>query len=390
MSDFDKVTEKYGKKRSDVFASNPKWAKYNEFFDTHSKAREFNTYEFNFATNSKGEKYQDILKSQIEPLILSGDQLAYLAVGNQSIPLDKEEINDLYNSGDGKNFNITGWRYDEDNGLVVGAVIGKGVDSKRIEIRNYSNLNSYIVGEGHETQFNLNQVKQLNDGFNQSFGQESIVGWKGKNADGTEVDYTFPVKRLLYDKGPYKEGEMQVDFGEGTKSFSNEADLINEYLRVMSTKQQQDSQFKLLSDEKGVIVYNTTDAAKDANNPYGLGRSIGKQFGFNRYDTLERGLEVGKQDVMNKVLGNSGTMKGKFGDNYTATATLRDLVNTYVTWGHEGNNPDEYVNDIANWLGVSPNVALSQLSSRADEVAKWFLRKESPSTFNKIYGQDNG
>ncbi len=377
------IDKQFAEAKKAVFGDNSKWAKYFDFFTEHAKDTELPTYEFLFATDTKGEGYEKTIQKHVEPLITGGHLLVYRAVGDQNVPLTVDEVVSNYKGENGKeaNFQITGWRYDEDNGLVMGATIGK----ERVEIRDYANLNSYITSQGHVAQFRLDQVKQINDGFNATFGQESTVGWKGVDQDGKEVDYTFKVERLLYDQGPHKEGQMIVDFGEGKKSFNNEAELLQEYMRVMSEKQQVRNQFRLITDGTTTIVKNSTDYAKDAGNPYGLLREVKGEWGAIKFNSIEEGFQAGRKDIIDKVTGNSPVMKSRYGANYAETATLKDVVDTFVTWAHSGNNPDKYLSDVAGWLGVSVNAKLSELKDRADDVAKYFLRKENEEYYKKLY-----
>jgi hypothetical protein len=61
--------------------------------------------------------------------------------------------------------------------------------------------------------------------------------------------------------------------------------------------------------------------------------------------------------------------------------TLRDIFHRYAPYGHGGNNPDQYAENVAAWIGIGPDQPLTWHRDPIKELAKAIHRQENSSNY---------
>lgn len=109
--------------------------------------------------------------------------------------------------------------------------------------------------------------------------------------------------------------------------------------------------------DKWMEAITKMEAAKPYRNNPGNLRYIGQQYavndkGFCKFDTLQHG-----KDALRRLLVNACTGLSKV---YNPNMNLYQFYNIYAP-SSDGNDPKNYANFVAKYIGVSPNIQIKEL-----------------------------
>lgn len=373
---------------------------YLSFYDTKGQDRIVSDSEFTFDTigkeQSKQKDYRESLQRQIELNLMTGTHEVFMQIGNQDVPISKDDIDNLIVTGKDalskdskylKNFQVKGWRFDNDNGIVVTAAMELDGEMRNIEVRNYKNLEDYLINQGYDVAYRLSQREQIAKGFRDSFDSESEVGSTRYNDKNEVIQKSYRVEKLLFPEGAYKEGTLKVDMDGEVHYMDSYNEVIEAYINHVAVQTQEKQPQTITDGTTTVVPRNSSNkvVAANYNNPYGVSATVNGVEGYVVYPTPEAGLQAASNDIRIKLNGTSGEMKRRFGDDYLSTATLYDLIATFAP-SADGNNPDSYSEKVAKELGITKETLLNSIKD-STALAKAMLKIESPSTYKQLYGQ---
>ena len=132
------------------------------------------------------------------------------------------------------------------------------------------------------------------------------------------------------------------------------------------------------SDRPNVTGKIPDDLSNPGNiRPGGLADSLASGFvntpsgKFLIFDSPEAGFKALQQDIGAKLAGNSPAIRRSLGRD---AKTLREVLSVYAPPSE--NDTDQYVLDIASFLGVSPDIGVEELQPMLEKLARAIARKE--------------
>lgn len=374
---------------------------YLAFYDRHSQDKLVSDDVYSFIDKTAEQKsYKQNLSNDIISDIKTGSAKMYLRKGDQNTEMDWTAIKEKYQGAvkDGQkledNFYLRGWAFDNENGLVL---VGN-FEGQEVEFRGYTNIDSFLLGENYDVPFRLNMLKNLSEGFNESFDQESTLGVNYYDENGKLIQPSYKVEKLLFDEGAAKEGQLKVNFDGNIQYFDSYADAVQGYIDHVAKTQENKAGVMTSKDDSNYQIIPRRDGQKivaaDYGNPYGLMGSVNGVWGYRVFGSVEEGIKAGQEDIRTKVLGKSDEMIRKFGSDYlnkkegsNAPATLLDLISVFAPSGDGTNNPANYAALVAGRLGVSATVPLKDLSGRLEELFKAMLKQENKDVHDSTYNE---
>ena len=152
---------------------------------------------------------------------------------------------------------------------------------------------------------------------------------------------------------------------------------------------------KRLTGGQGGGVYESNPAIRNKNPLNIKDPATGE---FMTFATAEEGFQAAQRDLLIKMTGRSsreipstrqvvnGIALEGTGQKIDGNATLRDLIDVWAPRSDNNLNNDNYVQKVANDLGISPETRIGTLTGRVDELSKSMAEFEgwNPTTLSPI------